>query len=44
MEQILSKTDKVIIDNNGSNGSGVVPYLPLSELGRAGSGSAKETK
>ena len=31
MEQILSQTNKVIIEG-GANGSGVVPYLPLPEL------------
>ena len=30
MRQVLSDTDKIIIDDKG--GSGVVPYLPLSEL------------
>jgi len=32
MKQVLSKTDKIIIDKDG--GGGVVPYLPLSELQR----------
>ncbi len=31
MQEILGKSDKVIIDNSGK-GSGVVPYLPLPEL------------
>lgn len=31
MQEVLSNTDKIIIDDKGS-GSGVVPYLPLSEL------------
>jgi membrane protease subunit HflK len=31
MEQVLGKTDKIIIDG-GVNGSGVVPYLPLDRL------------
>jgi len=30
MQEVLSNTDKIIIDDKG--GSGVVPYLPLSEL------------
>lgn len=30
MQEVLSNTDKIIIDEKG--GSGVVPYLPLSEL------------
>lgn len=33
MERVFTGTDKVILDNNGK-GSGVVPYLPLNELGR----------
>jgi membrane protease subunit HflK len=32
MQEVLSKTDKIIIDKDG--GGGVVPYLPLSELQR----------
>jgi membrane protease subunit HflK len=31
MQDILSKADKIIIDENGK-GSGVVPYLPLPEI------------
>jgi modulator of FtsH protease HflK len=31
MEKVLGGADKIIIDS-GKNGSGVVPYLPLSEL------------
>ena len=32
MERVFSGMDKVIIDQNGQSGGGVVPYLPLSEL------------
>jgi membrane protease subunit HflK len=32
MQEVLSKTDKIIIDDKG--GAGVVPYLPLNELQR----------
>ncbi|MEM7398669.1 MAG: FtsH protease activity modulator HflK [Pseudomonadota bacterium] len=32
MREVLSKTDKIIIDKDG--GGGVVPYLPLTELQR----------
>jgi membrane protease subunit HflK len=36
MERVLGGTDKIIIDSTGQSGSsGVVPYLPLSELTRA---------
>ena len=41
MEEVLGRVDKVIIDDN-TGGQGVVPYLPLNELGRGGaSGAAK---
>ncbi len=33
MERVLGSTDKIIIDQ-GAQGSGVVPYLPLNELNR----------
>ncbi|WP_238367011.1 FtsH protease activity modulator HflK [Mesobacterium pallidum] len=40
MEEVLGRIDKVIIDEN-SGGSGVVPYLPLTELGgRTSSGQS----
>ena len=32
MEKVLKNANKIILDNEG--GSGVVPYLPLNELGR----------
>ncbi|CAM3873377.1 FtsH protease activity modulator HflK [Cereibacter sphaeroides] len=35
MEKVLGSMDKVILDGvQGEGGSGVVPYLPLNELGR----------
>jgi membrane protease subunit HflK len=37
MERLLGGTDKIIID--GAQGSGVVPYLPLNELGRRPAGA-----
>jgi modulator of FtsH protease HflK len=40
MQDILSKTDKVILDDGKNGGSGVVPYLPLNEL-RKSKGGAK---
>ena len=33
MEEVFSRVDKVIIDEN-TGGQGVVPYLPLNELGK----------
>ncbi|HCP19534.1 MAG TPA: HflK protein, partial [Alphaproteobacteria bacterium] len=32
LEDILSNVDKIIIDDGA--GSGVIPYLPLSEIGK----------
>lgn len=34
MEQVMRGTNKVIIDANGHDAQGVVPYLPLNELMR----------
>jgi membrane protease subunit HflK len=34
MERVFGNTDKVLIDQNGQGGQGVVPFLPLSELQR----------
>ena len=37
LERVLGDVDKIIIDENatgGAGGQGVVPYLPLNELGR----------
>ena len=42
MERILGGTDKVILDSSGQQGSGVVPYLPLSELTRRPSGTQQQ--
>ena len=33
MERIFGGTDKILMDGNGQ-GTGIVPYLPLNELGR----------
>jgi len=33
MQEILSKSQKIIIDENGK-GQGVIPYLPLPEIGK----------
>jgi len=37
MERVLGGTDKIILDQSGSGG-GVVPYLPLHELGKKSGG------
>lgn len=36
LERVLSKVDKIIIDENSTGGQGVVPYLPLNELRKGG--------
>lgn len=35
MEEVLARVDKVIIDESAAGSQGVVPFLPLNELGRA---------
>ncbi|MFV0366914.1 MAG: FtsH protease activity modulator HflK [Hyphomicrobiaceae bacterium] len=37
MERVLHGTDKIILDQSGNGGGGVVPYLPLNELGKKSS-------
>ncbi|GLO69602.1 HflK protein [Phaeobacter inhibens] len=37
MEKVLSRVDKIILDEQTGEGQGVVPYLPLNELRRGGS-------
>jgi membrane protease subunit HflK len=37
LEKVLGDVDKIILDENGQGGQGVVPYLPLNELGRRSS-------
>ncbi|SFG99220.1 protease FtsH subunit HflK [Palleronia marisminoris] len=40
MENVLGRVDKVILDEQGgAGGQGVVPYLPLNELGRNRAGA-----
>lgn len=38
MEEILGRVDKIILDENGGGGQGVVPYLPLNELRKSTTG------
>ncbi|MEP3295737.1 MAG: FtsH protease activity modulator HflK [Pseudoruegeria sp.] len=40
MEEVLGRVDKVILDNDGEGGSGVVPYLPLNELRKTTDGGS----
>jgi membrane protease subunit HflK len=41
MQDVLSNTEKVIIDQGGAGGQGVVPYLPLPELKKRSAGAAQ---
>jgi membrane protease subunit HflK len=42
MERVLGGMDKIILDQSGGQGQGVVPYLPLGPLTpRAGEGDRK---
>jgi membrane protease subunit HflK len=34
MERVIGSSDKIFLDSKGQNAAGVLPYLPLSELGR----------
>ncbi|ACI92410.1 HflK protein [Afipia carboxidovorans OM5] len=34
MEHVLGPAEKIVLDSGGAGGQGVVPYLPLNELGR----------
>jgi membrane protease subunit HflK len=34
LERVLGDVDKIVIDEGAAGGQGVVPYLPLNELGR----------
>ena len=38
VERVYGATDKIILDNSGEGGQGVVPYLPLNELRRPATG------
>ncbi len=38
MEDVFSRVDKIILDEPGGNGQGVVPYLPLNELRKTNTG------
>mgnify|MGYP006165549223 CR=1 FL=1 len=44
MEKVLGGMNKVILDGvDGQGGQGVVPFLPLNELGRMSTGAAVST-
>ncbi|WP_298292382.1 FtsH protease activity modulator HflK [uncultured Litoreibacter sp.] len=38
VERVYGATDKIILDNSGEGGQGVVPYLPLNELRKPATG------
>ena len=40
MEKVLGRVDKIILDENGGGGQGVVPYLPLNELRKSTTGGS----
>ena len=42
MEEILAGMNKIIIDNSGEGGTGVVPYLPLPEIEKRARSNAAE--
>ncbi len=44
LERVLEGANKVIIDSDKNGGSGVVPYLPLNELGRGRDGANTNTE
>ncbi len=39
MERVFSGTDKIILDQSAGAGGGVVPYLPLNEIGKKQGGN-----
>ncbi|SFQ98003.1 FtsH protease activity modulator HflK [Poseidonocella sedimentorum] len=39
IERTLGGVDKILLDEGGEGGSGVLPYLPLNELNRSGAAS-----
>jgi len=43
MEEVMARVNKVIIDEKAAGAQGVVPFLPLNDLGRAGQGAAAAT-
>lgn len=43
MEEVMARVNKVIIDEKAAGAQGVVPFLPLNDLGRTGQGAAAAT-
>ncbi len=41
LEEVMGRIDKVILDEAASGGQGVVPFLPLNELGRGATAPAQ---
>lgn len=39
MQEVLRRSNKIIIDKGAEGGQGVVPYLPLNELQKKSGGS-----
>ena len=43
MERVLGNSDKLVLDQGlGGSGPGVVPYLPLNEIGRRATPAAPQ--
>ncbi len=40
MEEVMARVNKVILDDSVSGAQGIVPFLPLNDLGRTGQGGA----
>ena len=43
MEEVMARVNKVILDDKAAGTQGVVPFLPLNDLGRTGQGGAAAT-
>jgi membrane protease subunit HflK len=39
MQEVMKRVDKIILDDKAGGSQGVVPFLPLNELGRAATGA-----
>ncbi len=40
MEEVMGRVNKVIVDDKAGGAQGVVPFLPLNDLGKVGQGAA----
>ena len=44
MQDVLSKANKIIIDESAEGSKGIVPYLPLNELTESAEGHSNEKR